>query len=212
MMAARFRPDAISESNSTHLPPIVASVVAKPVTFPLGRSSRGTMPRDRVGQPAKTIGIVRVSRWGAAVAGVPPVRMMSGCKPTNSCASARIRLMSSPAQRRSIRTLQPSVQPKPASASERGDVGLSLRIVFVVRHEHADAPHAAALLRARRERPCCRRAAERGRSIRAVEAKSSSGPPVRGPCEGARSRENSTPQACGPAFRRRGEAGLAPRP
>jgi hypothetical protein len=35
----------------------------------------------------------------------------------------------------------------------------SLRIVFVARHEHADAPLAVALLRARRERPC-RRAAE----------------------------------------------------
>jgi hypothetical protein len=41
---------------------------------------------------------------------------MSGCRPTNSCASARIRLVSSPPQRRSIRTLRPSVQPKSASA------------------------------------------------------------------------------------------------
>src|SRR5215831_13057893 len=32
-------------------------------------------------------------------------------------------------------------------------------MVFVVHHEHADAPHPTALLRARRERPC-RRAAE----------------------------------------------------
>ena len=42
--------------------------------------------------PAKTIGIVLVSRWTATVAGVPFVRMMSGCRPTNSWASARIRL------------------------------------------------------------------------------------------------------------------------
>jgi hypothetical protein len=32
----------------------------------------------------KTIGIVRVSRWRATIAGVVFVRMMSGCKPTNS--------------------------------------------------------------------------------------------------------------------------------
>jgi hypothetical protein len=38
---------------------------------------------------------------------------------------------------------------------------LPLRIIFVVRHEHADAPYAVALLRARRERPRDRRAAER---------------------------------------------------
>jgi hypothetical protein len=41
--------------------------------------------------PAKTIGIVRVSRWTATVGGVVNVMMMSGCRPTNSCASARIR-------------------------------------------------------------------------------------------------------------------------
>jgi hypothetical protein len=43
--------------------------------------------------PAKTIGIVCVSRWRAAVVTVEPASMMSGCKPTNSCASARIRLI-----------------------------------------------------------------------------------------------------------------------
>ena len=42
--------------------------------------------------------------------------IMSGCSPTNSCASARIRLSSAPPQRGSIRTLLRSVQPKPASA------------------------------------------------------------------------------------------------
>ena len=36
---------------------------------------------------------------------------------------------------------------------ERRDATLRLRIVFVEPHEHADAPHALALLRARRERP-----------------------------------------------------------
>ena len=55
-------------------------------------------------------------RWTAAVAGVQLVKMMSGFSPTNSCASAGIRLMSLVNRRRSIRTLRPSVQPKPASA------------------------------------------------------------------------------------------------
>src|SRR5258707_932286 len=40
---------------------------------------------------------------------------------------------------------------------ERRDDSLHLRIVFVAPHEYADAPHAVALLRARRKRPrsCC---------------------------------------------------------
>jgi hypothetical protein len=37
--------------------------------------------------------------------------------------------------------------------SEPRDARLPLRIVFVERHEHADVPHAVALLRARRDRP-----------------------------------------------------------
>jgi hypothetical protein len=43
--------------------------------------------------------------------------------------------------------------------SERSEATRRLRIVFVKRHEHADASHAVALLRARRKRPS-RRAAE----------------------------------------------------
>jgi hypothetical protein len=53
---------------------------------------------------------------------------------------------------------------------------LRRRIVFVEPREHADPPHAVALLRARRERPR-RRAAEK-RDELAVEGKSSSGPPL----------------------------------
>src|SRR5262249_42494322 len=48
--------------------------------------------------------------------------------------------------------------------NERRDLSLRHGIVFVARHEHADAPHAVALLRARRERPR-RRAAECGHEI-----------------------------------------------
>src|SRR5262249_32077788 len=44
---------------------------------------------------------------------------------------------------------------------ERRDDRLRQGIVFVGPHEHADAPHAVALLRARRDRPCRRAAEER---------------------------------------------------
>jgi hypothetical protein len=68
MMAAHLSPGAISESSSSHLPPSVASKTAKSVIFPLGRSSRGTMPVATGSiMPAKTIGVVRVSPWRAMV-------------------------------------------------------------------------------------------------------------------------------------------------
>jgi hypothetical protein len=67
MAAARLSPGAISESSSSHLAPSVGSM-AKPVVFPLGRSSRATMPLATGSLTfAKTIGIVRVSRWRAMV-------------------------------------------------------------------------------------------------------------------------------------------------
>jgi hypothetical protein len=45
--------------------------------------------------------------------------------------------------------------------SERRNESLLHGIVYVEQHEHADAPHAVALLRACRERPPCRAAEER---------------------------------------------------
>jgi hypothetical protein len=46
-------------------------------------------------------------------------------------------------------------------SGERGDEGLPGRVALGNAHEHADAPHALAL-RARRERPADRRAADKG--------------------------------------------------
>ena len=85
MIAARLSPGAISESSSSHLAPSEASLRAKPVMFPPGRSSRVTMPLATGSLTAeKTIGIVRLSSWTATVAGVVFVTMMSGFKPINS--------------------------------------------------------------------------------------------------------------------------------
>jgi hypothetical protein len=44
MIATRLSPGAVSESSSSHLPASVVSKVAKPVMFPPGWLSRGTMP------------------------------------------------------------------------------------------------------------------------------------------------------------------------
>jgi hypothetical protein len=43
---------------------------------------------------------------------------------------------------------------------ERRDIGLSFPVALSIPHQHANAPHPLALLRARRERPRCGRAAE----------------------------------------------------
>ena len=43
---------------------------------------------------------------------------------------------------------------------ERRDIGLSFPVALGICHQHTDAPHALALLRARRDRPRGRRAAE----------------------------------------------------
>jgi len=118
MIAVRLRPGAISESSSSHLPASEASKAAKPVTFPLGRSSLATM-RWATGSLtfAKTIGIVGVSRWRATISGVPFARMMSGFRPTNSCASARILLGSlRPPEAPSARCGHPS-NPSPQALS-----------------------------------------------------------------------------------------------
>jgi hypothetical protein len=48
---------------------------------------------------------------------------------------------------------------------ERADASLGIRIVGGEIHEHADPPHALSLLRARRERPRSRRAAEQRKDL-----------------------------------------------
>src|SRR6516164_2718532 len=161
MIAARLRPGAISESSSSHLPPIEASQTAKPVVFPPGWLSAATRPLPTgSATPTMTIGIVCVSRWTATVAGVVFVTMMSGFKPTNSCASARVRLPSPPPHRKvypHVAAIGPTQVRK--RLRERGVAKLPLRIIFLEPHEHADAPYALRLLRPCRERPR-RRAAE----------------------------------------------------
>ena len=88
--------------------------------------------------------------------------MTSGASATNSAACLRMSSALPAAQRVSIRTLRPIgpaqlLQP----LQERRDAGLTFRIVRGCGHEHADAPHPLGLLRARRERPRGRRAAEK---------------------------------------------------
>ena len=84
--------------------------------------------------------------------------MTSGASAANSAACLRISAALVVAQRVSIRTLRPMVQPNCCQPlQERRDAGLIFRIVRGCGQEHADAPHPLGLLRARRERPRRRR-------------------------------------------------------
>ena len=87
--------------------------------------------------------------------------MTSGASAANSAACLRISAALAVAQRVSMRTLRPMIQPNSSQRlQERPDAGLIFRIVRGCGQEHADAPHALGLLRTRSKRPRRRRAAE----------------------------------------------------
>ena len=122
--------------------------------FPLGRSSRGTIPLATGSLTfTKTIGIIRVSRWTATVARVAFVTMMSGCKPTLPRERPYLIGVSAPPMK--VHTHVAAIGPTQVRKRlrERGEASLRLGIIFVVRHEHADASHPLARLRARCDRP-----------------------------------------------------------
>ena len=86
--------------------------------------------------------------------------MTSGASATNSAACLRMSVGIAAAQRVSIRTLRPTVQPNCCSPCRNAAMRACASGSSAAGHEHADAPHPLALLRARRERPRRRRAAE----------------------------------------------------
>jgi hypothetical protein len=145
--ATRATRGAISLSSSSHLPPIVGSMLVKPITLPPGREKLATKPLP-IGNGAKTMGMVRVCCSSAAVVGVMCERMTSGCSATFL--------------RESLNRLQVGGY-RPASVdldvatlrlSKGRDPGLRVRVALSISHQHADTPHPPALLlRARNERP-----------------------------------------------------------
>src|SRR5262249_16489818 len=177
MMAARLSPGAISESSSSHLPPSEASLVAKPVMFPPGRLSRGTMPLA-TGSPT----LANTDRDRPRIALDGSGHRGRACQDgVGLKAHQLLRECSNPID---VTAAPPKVHPHVAAIGptqvrkrlrERRQAKLPLRIVFVPRHENADAPHAAALLCTRRERP--RRCAAQQECCRARSSRS----PVRAP-------------------------------
>ena len=146
---------AISLSNSSHLPLKLYSNCMKPVTLPPGRAKLSTKPAPTgSGTTAKTCGMVRFA-WSAIKLVTPEAKMTSGDERdqfhghlagvvngarippkinSNVTAISPAPLLQGPPERRLARSLQ-------------------FRIVLGLVHQHADAPHLIALLRARAARP-----------------------------------------------------------
>ena len=133
----------------------------KPVALPPGRARLSTKPAPTGSTTiANTIGTVRVACSNGPTVEVPVARMTSGASATNSAACLRMSAALVVAQRVSMRTLRPMVQPNCSSPCRNAPTqALTFRIVRGCGQEDADAPHPLGLLRARRERPR-RRAAE----------------------------------------------------
>src|SRR5215472_2476331 len=190
--ATRVRPGAISLSNSNHFPLMPYSVKLNPVALPPGRARLSTKPPP-TGSATFTnaIGTARVasSKGGAAGCENDVGRECDqfGCIFANLFGAGRPARVDA-----HIMAVDPAQFPQPAQ--ERRDAGSAFRIVRGGAHEHADTSHLVGLLRARRERPRGRRAAECDQQF----------PPSDGdchtplPCE-VRKGNDTTPRACCPS-------------
>src|SRR5215470_15581228 len=118
--------------------------------FPPGWLSRGTMPLATGSPLVKTIGIVRVSRWTATVAEAAAVRIDVGLQ-ADQLLRERLYSIDVAAAPAWVHPHVAAIGPTQGRKRlrERRDVSLHHGIVFVASDEHADAPHAVALLRAR---------------------------------------------------------------
>src|SRR5262245_25662672 len=108
---------AICLSSSTHFAARLYSYEVKPVALPPGRARLSMKPAPTGSTTAgNTIGTLRVTFNNAATVEAPKARMTSGASAANSAACLRISSALNVAQRASIRTLRPMVQPNNASS------------------------------------------------------------------------------------------------
>ena len=115
--ATRLTLGAICLSSSSHFPLMLYSKSMKPVALPPGRARLSTNPPPTgSAMIANTIGTVRVACSNCPTVVVPGARMTSGASAANSAACLRIPATLFVAQRISIRTLRPSIQPSSCSA------------------------------------------------------------------------------------------------
>src|SRR5262245_33386992 len=169
MKAIRVTPGTICLSSSSHFAAMLYSKLMNPVALPPGRGKLLTKPAPTgSGTFTNTIGTVRVACSRGPTVALPVVTITSGASVTNSATVLRMRSASPAAQRVSMRTLPPWVQPNCAQSLQESRVaGLTFRMVRGRGVQHTEPPHRARLLRARHERPCRRRAAEQREELAA---------------------------------------------
>ncbi len=152
--AIRITRGAISLSSSSHFALMVYSNNEKPVALPPGCAKVATNPEPTGSTTlTKTIGTVRDACSSGATAGVVTAK--------DGGWGERDQFSRVPAIAVGIASAPPRVDPQVAafhpvqflqSLQEGRDAALPCRIVLGYVHEHADAPHPFALLRARRPR------------------------------------------------------------
>ena len=164
MMAARLSPGAISESNSSQLPPIAPSKLAKPVVFPLRTVEAWD---DAAGDGIAHAHEDNRDRPRLPLDGSGP---RGGTVYHNDVGLQADQLLRERSYPIDVTAAPPQVHPHVAAIGptqarkglrERRDVSLQPGIVFVAPYEHADAPDAVALLRLRHNWPTDGRASER---------------------------------------------------
>ena len=123
MIANRRRPGTTSRKSSSRLPARSVGWSDRPVTLPPGRARLATRPLP-TGSPAtaKTIGMTDVACFAAATGAVPHVTMTSTLSRTNSAAISAKRSLRPSAQRYSIATVRPSIQPSSRSRCTKAAV------------------------------------------------------------------------------------------
>src|SRR5215510_3817744 len=110
------RPGTTSCSSSTRLPATSACCSDRPVMLPPGRPKLAMRPAPTGSAAvANTIGIVAVAFFASEAIGVPEVTIISTLRRTNSAAIAAARVLRPSAQRTSIATVGPSIQPSSRS-------------------------------------------------------------------------------------------------
>ena len=160
MIANRRRPGTTSRKSSSRLPARSVDWIDRPVTLPPGRARLATRPVPTGSAAiAKTIGMTDVACFAAMTAAVPAVTMTSTLSRTNSAAISAKRSLRPSAQRYSIATVRPSIQPSSRSRCTKAAVHW-LWVGRRARAQEPDGRQLRRLLRARRERPRRRRAAE----------------------------------------------------
>ncbi len=160
MSVIRLTPGTTSFIISSHLPIMGKSTYEKPVMFPPGRAKLTTKPCPAGSfTTEKTIGMLRIVFWSAAMTGVPVAATTSGGEFTNSatCSWMRARSPLGEAMRDlDVAIVHPSKRLQPFSKGR--NAGLHLRVGLGEAVQEDDAPHHASLLCPRRERPSRNRA------------------------------------------------------